>query len=98
MKRWRKKDEWMDLAYCGGSLLHTVDDPTPDEAAEAKSVCSSCPVRPECIEWALETSACSVFVAGTYLPDPCFKKELRQAFSRLRAELPAERKRSGMDL
>lgn len=98
MKRWMRRDEWMDLAMCGGSEVHTMEDPDEDDHRQAAKACDACLVRPECIEWAIREKACAVFVAGTYLPDPGMKRELKSVYSMLEQSLPAERKSRGADI
>lgn len=88
----------MDLASCVDSDLHTMDDPAPTDIAAAEAICGQCLVRPECIEWAVRESACSVFVAGQYLPDPKFKKELRAMYAQLVNSLPEEKRLRGNDI
>lgn len=40
--------------------------PTPAEEKEWASICMSCPVAMQCIEWADENSPSSVFIAGEW--------------------------------
>lgn len=98
MKRWMRRDEWMDLAMCGDSEVHTTENPTELDIHEASHICDGCLVRPECIEWAIRERACSVFVAGTYLPDPGMKRELKFTYSMLQESLAEERKSRGSDI
>lgn len=98
MKRWLRRDEWMELSYCGDSPVHTVDNPTPEQTAAAQSICGPCVVRPECIEWAIREQVSAVFVAGVYLPDPQYKKDLRVMYRRLEESLPQERQVRGDDI
>lgn len=88
----------MELAMCGGSAVHTTEEPDENAYLEAARACDICQVRPECIEWAIREGACSVFVAGTYLPDPQFKRELKFTYSMLQESLAAERKSRGSDI
>jgi hypothetical protein len=90
MKRWLRSDEWSGLAACGGSDLHTVENPSESQVEEAAAVCARCIVRPECIQWAVRDNACAVFVAGVYLPDPHHKKELKKVYNLLKSSLPME--------
>jgi hypothetical protein len=91
MKKWQRINEWMDLARCGDSDIHTMENPSETDCLEAKAICGECLVRPECIEWAIREKACSVFVAGIYLPDPSSKRELKLLYIQLEQSIPAER-------
>ena len=91
MKTWHRKDEWVELASCGDSAIHTMENPDEMDRIEAETICGECIVRPECIQWAIMERACSVFVAGIYLPDPANKRELKLLYSQLEKSLPAER-------
>jgi hypothetical protein len=90
MKTWLRRDEWMYLAACWESEVHTAEDPSPSDCDEAEAICGGCRVRPECIQWAIRDRASSVFVAGIYLPDPQFKRELRLAYKYLQGSLDQE--------
>ncbi len=46
---------WRDDAACRGVDTDVFFPVTDEEAAEAKAVCASCPVREECLEFALQT-------------------------------------------
>lgn len=48
-------EEWRDEAACAGLDTNIFFPVTEAEAAQAKSVCASCPVREECLEWAIST-------------------------------------------
>ena len=98
MKTWLRKDEWVDLAVCGESTVHTMENPTELDHLDAKLICDECLVRPECIEWAIREKACSVFVAGVYLPDPQYKRELKLLYNHLLKSLPAERELRGDEI
>lgn len=91
MKRWRKADEWVAYALCGGNDLFTAEELTDSEMVAVQKICGDCLVRPECIEWALREAACSVVVAGIPLPDPGMKKDLKKIYHRLEDSLPQER-------
>jgi hypothetical protein len=95
MKKWRRKDEWVEIARCADSDMHTMENPSEMDKLEAEVFCGECVVRPECIEWAIRERACSVFVAGIYLPDPANKRELKLLYSQLEKSLPAERELIG---
>lgn len=90
MKTWLRKYEWVQYAMCVDSPLHTAEELSDDELDAAAAICANCRVRPECMEWAVREKACSVVVAGVFLPDPMYRKELRAAYSELRRNLPAE--------
>lgn len=90
MKTWLRKYEWVQYALCVDSSIHTAEALTDAEVDAAAAICSACRVRPECMEWAVREKACSVVVAGVYLPDPMYRKELRAAYAELRRNLPAE--------
>ena len=95
MKKWRRKDEWVEIAMFADSDIHTMENPSDIDKLEAEVFCDECVVRPECIEWAIREKACSVFVAGIYLPDPANKRELKLLYSQLEKSLPAERELIG---
>jgi WhiB family redox-sensing transcriptional regulator len=51
---------WLERALCTGEdpeLFFPIGggDEVLDQVDRAKSVCARCPVRPECLEWALVT-------------------------------------------
>lgn len=48
----RGRVSWMDLAECLGSRIEFVSD-SADEAAAAQQVCARCPVRSDCLEYAV---------------------------------------------
>lgn len=113
MKTWRKKYEWTIYSACANSELHTaeynvgdISDPcdqpgnllNESEFERAVALCGSCRVRPECIEWALSEKACGVIVAGLHLPDPFCKKELKEAYAKLRELLPSEKVNRGEEI
>jgi len=91
MRKWHRKYEWVDLARCADSAVHTMENPSDSDCLEAETICSECLVRPECIEWAIKEKACSVFVAGIYLPDPSSKRELKLLYTQLEQSIPQER-------
>ena len=47
--------EWRDDAACRGLDTNVFFPATDEEAAEAKAICATCPVREECLEFALLT-------------------------------------------
>lgn len=46
---------WRDQAACRGLDTDVFFPVTDEEAAEAQAVCAVCPVREECLEYALVT-------------------------------------------
>ena len=46
---------WRDDAACRGIDTDVFFPVTDEEAEEAKAICASCPVREECLEFALLT-------------------------------------------
>ena len=46
---------WRDDAACRGLDVDVFFPATDEEAGAAKAVCATCPVREECLEFALET-------------------------------------------
>lgn len=62
--------EWLRRAACVGEdpeLFFPVGTlgPALRDTAAAKRVCARCPVRPECLEWALSTGQTSGVWGGT---------------------------------
>jgi WhiB family transcriptional regulator, redox-sensing transcriptional regulator len=47
------KPTWRDDAACKGLETDTFFPSTDAEAGPAKLICAGCPVRAECLEWAL---------------------------------------------
>lgn len=61
---------WMKRAACRGldpELFFPVSETGEGaaQAAVAKDVCATCPVRRECLDWALETHAAGVWGGTT---------------------------------
>ncbi len=98
MKLWKRADEWVAYARCGGDERFTAEELDDDTSAELYAICADCRVRPECIAMALKQKACSVMVAGVYLPDPIFKTELKAIYTELRESLPNELEERGEDI
>jgi WhiB family redox-sensing transcriptional regulator len=48
--------DWHDQAACRGLDPDMFFPERGDSGAEAKGVCEGCPVRLDCLEWALETN------------------------------------------
>lgn len=47
--------EWRQRAACRDSDVELFFPTTEEEAAAPKAICATCPVRDECLEWALAT-------------------------------------------
>lgn len=90
MKRWRRQDEWMGYAACGGDERFTLDELSDSDLLEVQEICRSCLTRPECILWSIRTKASAVVVAGTLLPDPAEKEQLKAIYERFEQILPNE--------
>jgi WhiB family transcriptional regulator, redox-sensing transcriptional regulator len=63
-------EHWTDFAACRGvdpELFFPVSasGPALDQVAEAKRVCASCPVRPDCLAWALRAGESAGIWGGT---------------------------------
>jgi WhiB family redox-sensing transcriptional regulator len=59
--RWRLDDDWRDRAACASvdpDLFFPVGvtGPAVDQIAAAKAVCGECPVRAECLDFAITTN------------------------------------------
>lgn len=81
-KMWMKRDEWVTYAPCGEDIDFII---APEvlgrkRTARVKSVCASCPVRPECIKRnCVEHQANTVWVAGQWIPDHYTAASRREA-------------------
>lgn len=95
MKIWLRKAEWVDLAACLEDNRFIAERLCPADAQEVAQICSGCPVRAECMEWAVENQACSVVVAGIRLPDPSQKRTLRRVYKHFGRAIPAEKAERG---
>ena len=109
MYMWGKRDEWMSFSNCGGSADHTLP-PTRTKEEEADKpvadvrkvvdICSSCRVRPECIEWALGKDQpyppMDVWAAGKFIP--INRGRAKRVRAELAASLDAERAARGDDI
>ena len=91
VKMWRRSDEFVQHAPCGGDPRFTTApwwdggaDRTKLEVEDVEYVeatCAGCPVRVECIKDAMFGGAKpshSVWVAGEWLPDPVNAAARRQ--------------------
>jgi WhiB family redox-sensing transcriptional regulator len=50
-----KQEQWRDDAACRGADLELFFPISDEAAGPAKSICASCPVRDDCLEWALSS-------------------------------------------
>lgn len=54
-----RKTEWQNQALCATKRVEPYKDTffsdNPDEIATAKRICGACPVKKECLEWALNS-------------------------------------------
>ena len=48
-----KKGAWTERAACRGTDTEIFYPVTPDEEAEALSICATCPVRAQCLDYAI---------------------------------------------
>ena len=48
-----KKGAWTQQAACRGGGTEIFYPATPDEEAEALSICATCPVRAQCLDYAI---------------------------------------------
>lgn len=51
---WQKEDDWRDLAECLNSPYDMFFPEKGQSTKEAKKICSTCMVREECLQWALD--------------------------------------------
>jgi WhiB family transcriptional regulator, redox-sensing transcriptional regulator len=63
-------EHWTDLAACRGvdpELFFPVSasGPALNQVTEAKRVCASCPVQPDCLAWALRAGESAGIWGGT---------------------------------
>ncbi|HWW54794.1 MAG TPA: WhiB family transcriptional regulator [Acidimicrobiales bacterium] len=50
-----KQEGWREDAACRGADLDLFFPVSDDDAGPAKSICATCPVRDDCLEWSLAT-------------------------------------------
>jgi len=48
-----KKGNWTDQAACRGTETEIFYPSSPEEEAEALSICATCPVRAQCLDYAI---------------------------------------------
>jgi len=55
---WEPRHEWRDDSACAGADSDVFFPPSEDEAAAmpAKKICAVCPVKEQCLEYALTTN------------------------------------------
>lgn len=58
--------DWMSKGFCVGAMPEIFSDPDMEETA--KAYCDRCPVRQECLDWALTTNE-EIGVWGGASPD-----------------------------
>lgn len=65
-------EHWTDLAACRAADVDpelffpiSTTGPALDQVAEAKRVCASCPVKPDCLAWALRAGESAGIWGGT---------------------------------
>ena len=56
---------WRQRGACVGLDPDVFYPPSDDEAAEAKTVCATCPVKEPCLEFALQTREAEGIWGGT---------------------------------
>lgn len=105
MKKWRTATEWFAFALCWSDERFTADHLDADDLEAVQRICSDCPVRVECAQWALAKKATGVVAAGVHLPDPgCGldphrnKDARRAAYSALRRQLREEKGSGGAEI
>ena len=108
MKLWRTRDEWTKYANCQDSPDHTLPPERGEEDADKPvadvdkvvRLCSTCRVRPECIEFALGKDQpyppTDVWAAGRFIPVD--KRKARRVRQELAATLVDERNARGTDI
>jgi hypothetical protein len=103
-KMWRRSDEWIAYANCGGSPDHTIPPREYSQGGDESmpflvmAICRSCRVRPECAEWASKGER-GVWAAGRYIPsDDESKSEGARVREELAASVPVELELRGEDV
>ena len=108
MKLWRTRDEWKRYINCYKVPDHTLPPERGEEDADkpvanvalVRSLCATCRVRPECIEWALGKDQpyppTDVWAAGRFIPVD--KRKARRVRQELAATLVEERAARGDDV
>ncbi|WP_393075123.1 WhiB family transcriptional regulator [Streptomyces sp. LN704] len=52
----KRAEDWRDFAACAGAYDEMFPSSNPHEIENAKSYCRPCPVREQCLQWALSTN------------------------------------------
>ena len=60
-----KKGAWTDQAACRGTDTEIFFPANADEEAEALSICATCPVRAQCLEYAVRNKEIYGIWGGT---------------------------------
>jgi WhiB family transcriptional regulator, redox-sensing transcriptional regulator len=60
-----KKGTWSDQAACRGTDTDIFFPANADEEAEALSICATCPVRAQCLEYAVRNKEIYGIWGGT---------------------------------
>ena len=60
-----KKGTWTDQAACRGTDTEIFFPANADEEAEALSICATCPVRAQCLEYAVRNKEIYGIWGGT---------------------------------
>ncbi len=51
----RRDESWRQAAACRDSEVDMFFPASEDDAEPAKAICAQCPVRYECLDWAIRT-------------------------------------------
>jgi WhiB family redox-sensing transcriptional regulator len=73
-----KKDNWMDYATCADLPHYIFFDENRQLQKKAKAICMVCPVREECLEYALSTGGypkCGIMGGLTALERAALRKK-----------------------
>ena len=52
LEEFLRRPSWMELAACAGMPIETFFPPRGASVAPARAICATCPVQPECREYA----------------------------------------------
>lgn len=75
-------DDWRDEAECLGQDTALFFPDSEDNAAEGLAICAQCPVRGECLEWALASRQDDGVWGGMVGRDRVRLRRQRQAAAR----------------
>ncbi len=98
MKRWTRRFEWVAYAACANDDRFVLERLSPNDVAEVRRICDSCPVRPECLKWAVDEQVSGVWVAGALFPDPVDERAeqvLKSLWRLAKRSIPGELARRG---